>query len=76
MYPASTVNEFMFKAGVQHQLDKLDRKLVGLIPVMSWVAPEWILPFVPLTTLSSGEKMMEISLKRILRQLSVLIFKF
>jgi len=28
-----TVDEFMFKEGVQMQLDKLDRDLVGLIPV-------------------------------------------
>ena len=27
------VDEFMFKEGVQDQLDKLDRELVGLIPV-------------------------------------------
>jgi len=31
--PAGTVEEFMFKEGVQDQLDKLDRELVGLIPV-------------------------------------------
>jgi probable Rubsico expression protein CbbX len=31
--PAGTVDEFMFKEGVQDQLDKLDRELVGLIPV-------------------------------------------
>eukprot|EP00548_Thalassiothrix_antarctica_P007726 CAMPEP_0194130618 /NCGR_PEP_ID=MMETSP0152-20130528/1617_1 /TAXON_ID=1049557 /ORGANISM="Thalassiothrix antarctica, Strain L6-D1" /LENGTH=449 /DNA_ID=CAMNT_0038825191 /DNA_START=82 /DNA_END=1431 /DNA_ORIENTATION=+ len=31
--PAGTVDEFMFKEGVQMQLDKLDRDLVGLIPV-------------------------------------------
>eukprot|EP00586_Coscinodiscus_wailesii_P023606 CAMPEP_0172494030 /NCGR_PEP_ID=MMETSP1066-20121228/36313_1 /TAXON_ID=671091 /ORGANISM="Coscinodiscus wailesii, Strain CCMP2513" /LENGTH=459 /DNA_ID=CAMNT_0013264619 /DNA_START=18 /DNA_END=1397 /DNA_ORIENTATION=+ len=31
--PAGTVEEFMFKEGVQDQLDKLDRDLVGLIPV-------------------------------------------
>merc|ERR1719163_2193021 len=31
--PAGTVDEFMFKEGVQAQLDKLDRDLVGLIPV-------------------------------------------
>jgi len=30
---AGTVDEFMFKEGVQDQLDKLDRDLVGLIPV-------------------------------------------
>lgn len=31
--PAGTVDEFMFKEGVQDQLDKLDRELVGLLPV-------------------------------------------
>jgi len=31
--PAGTVDEFMFKEGVQDQLDKLDKELVGLIPV-------------------------------------------
>jgi probable Rubsico expression protein CbbX len=31
--PAGTVEEFMFKEGVQDQLDKLDRDLVGLVPV-------------------------------------------
>merc|ERR1712087_62235 len=31
--PAGTVEEFMFKEGVQDQLDKLDVELVGLIPV-------------------------------------------
>merc|ERR1711935_269863 len=31
--PAGTVDEFMFKEGVQEQLDKLDRDLVGLVPV-------------------------------------------
>ncbi|GAX10130.1 hypothetical protein FisN_3Lh322 [Fistulifera solaris] len=31
--PAGTVEEFMFKEGVQDQLDKLDRELVGLLPV-------------------------------------------
>lgn len=31
--PAGTVDEFMFKEGVQDQLDKLDQDLVGLIPV-------------------------------------------
>eukprot|EP00523_Entomoneis_sp_CCMP467_P002889 CAMPEP_0168744850 /NCGR_PEP_ID=MMETSP0724-20121128/14308_1 /TAXON_ID=265536 /ORGANISM="Amphiprora sp., Strain CCMP467" /LENGTH=412 /DNA_ID=CAMNT_0008792531 /DNA_START=39 /DNA_END=1277 /DNA_ORIENTATION=+ len=31
--PAGTVEEFMFKEGVQDQLDKLDTELVGLIPV-------------------------------------------
>mmetsp|Transcript_23200 Transcript_23200/g.64306 ORF Transcript_23200/g.64306 Transcript_23200/m.64306 type:complete len:411 (+) Transcript_23200:205-1437(+) len=31
--PAGTVDEFMFKEGVQDQLDKLDQELVGLIPV-------------------------------------------
>mmetsp|Transcript_119242 Transcript_119242/g.178131 ORF Transcript_119242/g.178131 Transcript_119242/m.178131 type:complete len:409 (-) Transcript_119242:47-1273(-) len=31
--PAGTVDEFMFKEGVQDQLDKLDRELVGLVPV-------------------------------------------
>ncbi len=30
---AGTVDEFMFKEGVQDQLDKLDNDLVGLIPV-------------------------------------------
>jgi probable Rubsico expression protein CbbX len=34
-FPSSTtaVEEFMFKEGVQDQLDKLDRELVGLVPV-------------------------------------------
>jgi probable Rubsico expression protein CbbX len=31
--PAGTVDEFMFKEGVQSELDKLDRELVGLVPV-------------------------------------------
>jgi len=31
--PAGTVDDFMFKEGVQDQLDKLDQDLVGLIPV-------------------------------------------
>ncbi len=31
--PAGTVDEFMFKEGVQDQLDKLDNDLIGLIPV-------------------------------------------
>jgi len=31
--PAGTVEEFMFKEGVQDQLDKLDRELIGLVPV-------------------------------------------
>ena len=31
--PAGTVDEFMFKEGVQDQLDELDRDLVGLVPV-------------------------------------------
>jgi len=31
--PAGTVDEFMFKEGVQEQLDKLDVELVGLVPV-------------------------------------------
>lgn len=31
--PAGTVDDFMFKEGVQDQLDKLDRDLVGLVPV-------------------------------------------
>jgi len=31
--PAGTVDEFMFKEGVQEQLNKLDSELVGLIPV-------------------------------------------
>jgi len=31
--PAGTVEEFMFKEGVQDQLDKLDNELVGLVPV-------------------------------------------
>jgi len=31
--PAGTVDEFMFKEGVQDQLDKLDRDLVGLLAV-------------------------------------------
>jgi len=35
--PAGTVDEFMFKEGVQDQLDKLDNDLVGLIPVKSRV---------------------------------------
>lgn len=30
---AGTVDEFMFKEGVQDQLDKLDAELVGLVPV-------------------------------------------
>lgn len=34
---AGTVDEFMFKEGVQDQLDKLDRDLVGLIPVKNRV---------------------------------------
>jgi len=34
---AGTVDEFMFKEGVQDQLDKLDNDLVGLIPVKSRV---------------------------------------
>mmetsp|Transcript_5047 Transcript_5047/g.7114 ORF Transcript_5047/g.7114 Transcript_5047/m.7114 type:complete len:407 (-) Transcript_5047:309-1529(-) len=35
--PAGTVDEFMFKEGVQDQLDKLDNDLVGLVPVKSRV---------------------------------------
>jgi probable Rubsico expression protein CbbX len=35
--PAGTVDEFMFKEGVQGELDKLDAELVGLIPVKSRV---------------------------------------
>jgi len=31
--PAGTVDEFMFKEGVQSQLDKLDNDLIGLVPV-------------------------------------------
>jgi len=31
--PAGTVEEFMFKEGVQSELDKLDKELVGLLPV-------------------------------------------
>ena len=31
--PAGTVDEFVFKEGVQDQLDKLDNDLVRLIPV-------------------------------------------
>jgi len=31
--PAGTVDEFMFKEGVQDQLNKLDHDLVGLVPV-------------------------------------------
>jgi len=31
--PAGTVDDFMFKEGVQNQLDKLDNDLIGLIPV-------------------------------------------
>jgi len=31
--PAGTVDEFMFKEGVQNQLDKLDNDLIGLVPV-------------------------------------------
>merc|ERR1712157_328692 len=31
--PTGTVEEFMFKEGVQDQLDKLDAELIGLIPV-------------------------------------------
>lgn len=31
--PAGTVDDFMFKEGVQDQLDKLDNDLVGLVPV-------------------------------------------
>jgi probable Rubsico expression protein CbbX len=34
---AGTVDEFMFKEGVQDQLDKLDNDLVGLVPVKSRV---------------------------------------
>merc|ERR1719384_1766804 len=34
---AGTVDDFMFKEGVQDQLDKLDRELVGLVPVKSRV---------------------------------------
>jgi len=36
--PAGTVDDFMFKAGVQEQLDKLDRELVGLVPVKKRVS--------------------------------------
>lgn len=35
--PAGTVDEFMFKEGVQGELDKLDAELVGLVPVKSRV---------------------------------------
>jgi len=35
--PAGTVDDFMFKEGVQDQLDKLDRELVGLTAVKSRV---------------------------------------
>jgi len=35
--PAGTVDEFMFKEGVQDQLDKLDRDLIGLVAVKSRV---------------------------------------
>merc|ERR1712038_1801627 len=35
--PAGTVDEFMFKEGVQHQLDKLDNDLIGLLAVKSRV---------------------------------------
>mmetsp|Transcript_39824 Transcript_39824/g.81291 ORF Transcript_39824/g.81291 Transcript_39824/m.81291 type:complete len:417 (-) Transcript_39824:283-1533(-) len=35
--PAGTVDEFMFKEGVQDQLDKLDHDLVGLVPVKTRV---------------------------------------
>lgn len=35
--PAGTVDEFMFKEGVQDQLNKLDNDLVGLVPVKSRV---------------------------------------
>jgi probable Rubsico expression protein CbbX len=35
--PAGTVDEFMFKEGVQDQLDKLDHDLVGLVPVKNRV---------------------------------------
>merc|ERR1712232_612234 len=35
--PAGTVDDFMFKEGVQDQLDKLDRELVGLYAVKSRV---------------------------------------
>jgi len=35
--PAGTVDEFMFKEGVQDQLDKLENDLVGLVPVKSRV---------------------------------------
>jgi len=31
--PAGTVDDFMFKEGVQDQLDKLDNDLIGLVPV-------------------------------------------
>jgi len=31
--PAGSVSDFMFKQGVQEQLDKLDNELVGLVPV-------------------------------------------
>lgn len=34
---AGTVDEFMFKEGVQDQLDKLDNDLVGLVPVKNRV---------------------------------------
>ena len=33
LFSTVTVDEFMFKEGVQDQLDKLDRELVGLVPV-------------------------------------------
>jgi len=35
--PAGTVDEFMFKEGVQDQLDKLDNDLIGLLAVKSRV---------------------------------------
>lgn len=35
--PAGTVDEFMFKEGVQDQLDKLDHDLIGLVAVKSRV---------------------------------------
>lgn len=35
--PAGTVDEFMFKEGVQDQLDKLDNDLIGLVAVKSRV---------------------------------------
>merc|ERR1712154_406556 len=35
--PAGSVDDFMFKAGVQEQLDKLDKELVGLVPVKNRV---------------------------------------